>query len=183
RGAGLYDVGEGAGPSKTLIEWRDLMWYDFANDQTRLEGDVNLKHFSGLELQRRFGGMTETTQPGRAMFLTCDVLTVDFLDRDERNRSREAGRMGGLSAAGLRQFQAKGDVKLNDAGIGLWLSALRVVYEKDRNLLAIHGSDRQPARIVQQRQGELPTDIQARRFYYNTKTGGIEASGPTFRGR
>ena len=183
---GLFGINEDTGPSKTLIEWKELMWYDFANDQTRFEGDVELKHFSGLELERRFGGTTarmDRVGRGRATFLTCDVLALDFFERGRRAESRSGRRMGRLSADRIRRFQAHGNVELQDPAQGLWLSAIRVIYENDRNLLAIHGSQRLPAHIIQRRRGEFPVDIRAKRFYYNTSTGKIEASGPIWHGR
>jgi hypothetical protein len=185
-GLGLFSAGEQAGPSKTLIEWKKLMLYDFANDQTRFEGDVELKHFSGLELQKRFGGSAEQADqagPGRAAFLSCDVLTVDFFQRGQRTRPRSDRRMGRLSADRIRRFQAHGAVELQDPSVGLWLSAMRAVYERDRDLLAVEGSQRRPAHIVQRRVGRSPTDLRAESVFYNTLTGKIEASGVIWHGR
>ncbi|MCH7871872.1 MAG: hypothetical protein IID33_09245 [Planctomycetes bacterium] len=81
---GLFAIDERSGSSNTLIEWTTLMWYDFGIQQTRFEGKVRLKYFSGAELVRLRGGSTTDAARlprGRATFLDADVLTIDFLDR------------------------------------------------------------------------------------------------------
>ena len=179
-GAGLFNLDNGAGPSKTLIEWNDAMWYDFAVGHTQFSGKVSLKHFSGQALKRRFGDATAADVPGRSTFLECAQLTASFDSRGSRQRRT---RMGDLSAVGLRAFAAYGSVRLHDEVLALWLSAGRISFQRDRDTLSVHGTSRQPARLVQQRAGELPTDMKARRFYYNTRTGKIEAQNPYWDGR
>jgi len=172
---------EPSGPSTTLIEWRDLMWYDFSLEQTRFEGEVSLKHFSGGELERVLGrGASESSEldRGRATFLTGDVLTVDFRDDAERIRRVEPRRMGRLSAGRLEQFQASGAVRLQDVSEGLSLASDRVVFWKDRNLLAIYGSPRRKAHIVKQRPGQLPHQVSVEHLFYNLTTGEWELSQP-----
>ncbi len=186
RKRGLFGADEDTGPSKTLIEWQDAMWYDFSINQTRFEGDVVLKHFSGSRLQRVLGrsiGGSEDGGAGRSTYLTCDVLTADFLGR--RTRAHQAGdrRMGRLSAAQLRQFQAIGTVKIQDETEGISLTADRVVYERDRDILAIYGTKQRPAQIWVQKPGELPTHFSAARMFYDVNTGSVEASGATVTGR
>ncbi len=179
---GLFKIDQDAGPSKTLITWKDLMWYDFADDQARFEGQVKLKHLSGAELERRFDRDTTGTEranPGRATFLSSDVLIIDFLRRSERTGPDAGRREGGLSAERIRRFAAHGNVELQDSSEDLWLSALRVVYERDRNLLAIHGSKRRPARVFTPNRGE----VRAEEIFYNTSSGTLEASGLIGRGR
>lgn len=175
--SGLFDVDENAGPSNTLIEWTDLMWYDFSIDQTRFEGDVRLTHISGAELWRIRGGSTvEGIQaaPGRRTFLTCDTLIADFLARDKRVRSSEGNRMGRLGASLLQHFTAEGSVTLDDSGEGLSLTAGRVVYERDRRLLAVYGSSHLNARVIIQRPGRLPNQYAAERFFYDVEKNQIE---------
>ncbi len=186
RPGGLFDVGRDAGPSNTLIEWDELMWYDFSIDQTQFEGNVSLKHFSGAELMRvrrqSVGGSAEVP-PGRATFLTCDALTLDFLDREERAR-RPAGRsMGRLSADRLKQFRATGSVVLQDESEGLSLTADRLIYWKDRELLGIYGSPRRRARIVTQKPGQLPHQATVERLFYNLATRKLEVSKPGLKAR
>lgn len=183
---GLFGVDEDAGPSNTLIEWDDLMWYDFSIAQTRFEGNVSLKHFSGAELmrirQRSLGGSADVP-PGRATFLTCDALTLDFLDRDERSRRPPGRRMGRLSAAQLKQFEAKGSVVLQDQSEGLSVVSERLVYWKDRRLLAIYGTPQRKANIVIQKPGELPNQVSVKHLFYNLATGELEVSKPRLKAR
>ncbi len=178
---GLFAVDEDADPSNTLIEWGELMWYDFSIDQTRFEGNVSLKHFSGAELDRIRGrsvGGSADASPGRSTFLTCNVLTVDFLGRQERSHQPEKRRMGRLSSDRLRQFQASGSVTLQDFTEGLSLTADRVIYEKQRKILAIYGTLQRKAHIVTQKPGRLPNQISAERLFFNLSTGRVEVSKP-----
>jgi hypothetical protein len=177
---GLFEMDERSGPSKTLIAWQEAMWYDFSINQTRFEGDVTLRHFSGAGLERALGqaiGDSANADAGRSTYLACDVLTADFLGRQQRAHRAEDRRMGRLSAAQLRQFQAIGSVEIQDEGEGLYLNADRVVYERARDILAIHGSTQRKAQIWVQKPGELPTHVKATRMFYDVKTGRVEASG------
>ena len=162
------------------------MWYDFSIAQTRFEGNVSLKHFSGAELmrirQRSLGGSADVP-PGRATFLTCDALTLDFLDRDERSRRPPGRRMGRLSAAQLKQFEAKGAVVLQDQSEGLSVVSERLVYWKDRRLLAIYGTPQRKANIVIQKPGELPNQVSVKHLFYNLATGELEVSKPELKAR
>ena len=87
--------------------------------------------------------------------------------------------MGGLSADQLRQFQASGSVELQDATEGVFVAADRVTYERDREILAILGSHRQDAQIVQQRPGRSPTIWKGQRAFYNLATNQLELQGST----
>jgi len=184
---GLFDVDRDSGPSKTLIQWHELMWYDFSIDQTRFEGDVVLKHFSGAELSRimaaRDGSSDIGAGTGRSTHLKCDVLTADFLGREDRAQRLRTRRMGRLSAEQLRQFQATGSVMIQDDTEGLYVTADRVKYERDRDILVIHGSPQRDAQIVVQKPGELPTQVTAERMFLDLETGKIEAAGTTIKGR
>lgn len=92
--------------------------------------------------------------------------------------------MGKISSDRLRQFQATGSVVLEDPMEGLSLSGDSVAFEKDRSLLAIHGSSTRPARVILQKPGEYPQDITTQRCFYNFATHSIElASQPTMRRR
>ncbi len=180
----LLSFGGGQLPSGTLIEWQEMMWYDFSIEQTRFESKVHLKHFSGSEFERLVqtsAGGSSTT--GRSTFLECDVLTSDFGAGEGRRSESEPPRMGGLSAGRLRQFQALGNVQLQDPVERLWLSAESLGFERDRELLAVHGSQSRKARIVLQRTGEYPQDYSAERFFYNLATKVIETSEPLYKGR
>jgi lipopolysaccharide export system protein LptA len=191
-GSDLFALDKDTGPSKTLIEWRERMWYDFAIAQTRFEGRVQLKHFSGAALSRLFEGSGggASQPPGRSTFLTSDVLTVDFLDRDSRAKpalSREGNasgrRMGRLSSDRLRQFQASGSVILQDQVEGLSVTADSVVYERPRQILAISGSKQRKAQIITQKPGRLPNQVATERLFYNLATGKLELVQTTVKGQ
>jgi len=172
----LFDAGTGGEPSKTLIEWDDSMVYDFAIDQTRFEGDVSLKHFSGSELRRRFRGVSAESADrasGRAWFLRCQMLTVDFLKRSRRRRD-PSRRLGRLSTSSLRQFNANGSVRFNDPGEGLQVFSDELIYERPRKLLAIRGGASRKARIIKRRDGRLPLQLDEERLFYNLETGRLE---------
>ena len=183
---GLFAVNEDAGPSNTLIEWEELMWYDFSIEQTRFEGNVSLKHFSGVELQRirgRPAGDSSEALPGRRTFLTCQTLEADFFDRKQRSLPLGSRRMGRLSSDRLKQFHAKGNVRLQDQSEGLSLMADRVVYWRDRDILAVYGSPQLKARMMVQKPGRLPTQVSGERLFYNLSTGYAELVKPELKTR
>jgi len=186
-GGDLFDVDHDDGPSKTLITWKDSMWYDFSIDQTRFEGDVELKYFSGEELQKLFGDKPQTIndnkQKGRATFLSSDVLTVDFLDRSQRARHKADRRVGRISTSALRQFQASGNVTMQDQSEGLSLWSDRLIYERQRRLLAIYGTDFRKAKIVKRAENKLPYQLLAKHIFYNLGTGEIEVLEPKAQGQ
>lgn len=185
-GSDLFGMDQDSGPSKTLIEWRDRMWYDFSIAQTQFEGRVHLKHFSGAELERLFqsaGAPAAVHSPGRSTFLTCDVLTVDFLDREARARDSSDRRMGRLSSDRLRQFHAAGSVILQDQVEGLSVTADSVIYERARQLLAIAGTKQRKAHIETQKPGKLPNQVTTERLFYNLATGKLELVQTTVKGQ
>lgn len=179
---GLLSADADDGPSNTLIEWRQSMWYDFSIEQTRFEGDVELKFISGAALRHLLNQPMGQSSNGRSTFLRCDTLTVDFMDRTAR-RSNDAPRMGRLSAAGLRQFDANGSVRLQDDAERLNLQADQVIYERPRNLLVIYGSPKRKAVIVRQEPNKLPTRIQVRRMIYDLSTGAFSIDDPDYSGQ
>lgn len=184
----LFTLASGDGPSKTLIEWQQSMWYDFSIRQTRFEGQVNLKHFSGRELERIFGPAAGAVaaaagNPGRSTFLKCDALTTDFSGRDNSTTVSTDDRLGRLSANDLKSFRAAGNVTLQDKTEGLSLTSADLIYERDRSILFVQGSSSLKARIVLQRPGEYPTPVEVERFIYNLKTKSVEISRPEVSGR
>jgi len=183
---GLFGIQMGSGESKTLIEWQELMWYDFSISQTRFEGDVELKHFSGAELQRLVQtAVSDKTDsaPGRSTFLACRLLTVDFQRGTDGAGVQDNNRMGGLSADRLRQFQAAGSVRLQDQMEGLWVAAETILYDKERSLLSVYGGGQNKAQIVIQKPSAFPQTHSASRFFYNLTTHAVEGSEPNFAGR
>ncbi len=179
---GFLGTDANSGPSKTFVTWSEAMWYDFSIDQTRFEGDINLKHFSGEHLKRLFPdtkNVDTDTASGRATFLLCDVLTIDFLGEQSASTHPQQ-QMGRLSTTQLRQFHASGQVRLQDQTEGLSLTASDLTFERERELLIIQG---QPARIIQQRQGQLPVDATVKRAFYNLRTKRLESEQAIIRGR
>lgn len=180
----LFQVGEDAGASKTLIEWRERMWYDFSIAQTRFEGKVSLKHLSGAELEKLFElSSTKPTTAGRATFLNCDVLTIDFVDRDARVTDAGGKRAARLSGDRLRQFQASGAVTLQDQVEGLTVAADNLVYERPRQLLAISGAKQRKAQITLRKPGQMPQQVAMERLFYNLATGKLELVQTTIKGQ
>jgi hypothetical protein len=188
RGSDLFGVDKETGPSKTLIEWQDRMWYDYPIAQSRFEGQVQLKHFSGAQLEKLFELNSQSPlPPGRSTFLRCDLLTVDFTDRQLRPAKDSLRPLtpsrGRLSAAHLRQFQASGSVVLQDEVEGLSVTADSVVFERPRQLLAISGSKLREAVIITQKKGKLPNQVATERLFYNFATGQLELVQTTVKGQ
>lgn len=180
----LFQVGETTGASKTLIEWRDRMWYDFSIAQTRFEGKVRLKHLSGAELEKLFDlSATSPLPAGRATFLNSDVLTVDFVNREGRAAEAKGRRASRLSGDGLRQFAASGAVSLQDQVEGLTINADNVVYERPRQLLGIFGGKQRKAQITVRKPGKMPNHVSTERFFYNLATGQIELFDTNIKGQ
>jgi len=181
----LFGASGDSGPSKTLVEWKGRMWYDFSIDQVRFEEAVSLKHLSGKELERAFAGSVEkgvSLPPGRRTFLSSDILTVDFRGRAESSREASSRRMGRLTSDRLRRFHASGNVDLEDTTDGLWLTCEDLVFERDRSILVIEGGRVRKARIIKQEAGKLPTHVDGARFFYNLETGRLDVSKPGVRG-
>ncbi|MFQ5495602.1 MAG: hypothetical protein ACE5EX_09505, partial [Phycisphaerae bacterium] len=185
RDGALFSAGSGSGPSNTLIEWQDSMWYDFSIRQTRFEGDVKLKYFSGPALARLRQGAASlgSGDGGRATFLSCDVLKVDFQLPDAAASQRRGNRLGGLRSDRLRQFEATGSVSLQDSTENLYVTADRVVYWKDSELLGIFAHGDRRAHISKKPPGQLPNQVSVKRMFYNLRTGELEAAKPAMDAR
>lgn len=180
----LFSNESDAGPSKTVIKWRDRMWYDFGIDQTLFEGAVQLTHLSGAELDKVFGvpqGGTTNSARGRRTFLDSDTLTVDFADAPRSARRQSEQRMGRISSDRLRRFRAAGRVALREEVDQFSLAADEVTYERPRQTLLINGVPNRKAQLIRQRPGKLPDQMAAERIYFNLETGKIEISGPHIR--
>jgi hypothetical protein len=168
---------DGAGPSKTLVQWTGRMWYDFSIDQIRFEEGVDLRHLSGKQLERFFQVADRPQKPsgeGLASFLTSDLLVLDFVPPQE-GVAREFGR---ISADQIREFRAQGNVRFQDETKKLSVEASEVIYPKARRVLIISGMPRQKARIVQHRDGALPTQLDVERAFINLATNEIELAAP-----
>ncbi|MCO6437693.1 MAG: hypothetical protein J5J06_11440 [Phycisphaerae bacterium] len=183
---GLLSFDANAGPSKTLIEWKEYLSYDYAIRQTRFEGKVRLVHFSGAALDEVLGrgaGPTGSAARGRRTFLSSDVLTADFLGGENVPGSTGRNRMGDLSAESLRQFRAVGNVSLQDEIEGLDVSCADLIYERQRQILFIQGAVSRRAAITLQRPGQAPRQFTGDRFVYDLASGVLEVHEPAFQGR
>jgi hypothetical protein len=166
---GIFAITSSSGSSVTSVEWLDMMWYDFSLDQTRFQGAVVLKHFSGEYLDALMTGRALSTDErldGRRTFLQCGRLTIDFLD-GAAGGWRQGSRVGRINARSLRQFQALGDVELEDSSKQLWVHCEELVFEKDRELLRILGS---PAEYVLRPDDGPPTTAKADEVDFDTRT-------------
>jgi hypothetical protein len=183
--ADLFSDQSDAGPSKTVIQWRQRMSYDFGIDQTLFEGGVQLTHLSGAELEKVFGipeGGTSSQSPGRRTFLTSDALTVDFTDSAHRPPpSSDSKRMGRISSDRLHRFRANGNVELREEVEQFSLNAEEITFERPRKILLIHGSPIRKAQLIRRQAGKLPDQMAAERIFFNLETGKIEISRPTLR--
>jgi hypothetical protein len=188
---GLFSAQPDDGPSKIAIEWSELMWYDFAFDQTRFEGKVALTYMSGTQVQALAGGRPESlggmpkpsggSPAGRNTLLTCDLLTVDFLGSPTAS-NRDGTRMGRISASKLRQFKAAGNVVLEDKMQPISLNADQLIYERDRSILILQGSRERPARLIYPADHGLPRRFTAERIVVETDTGRVTSTRQTFQG-
>ena len=69
---------------------------------------------------------------------------------------------------------ASRSVRLQDKTEGLSLAADRVVYERSRQLLSIHGLPQRPFRFTQQKPGKVPINVNGERAFYDLATGELE---------
>lgn len=178
----LLGFDDDQGPSQTLVEWKDSMFYNFANDQTRFEGDVTLRYLSGRYAQLAGGAAAPPAAGGRKTFLDCNRLHVDFLESSPRPAGGDS-HLGRISAARLMQFQASEnvDLRIQNDEQDFALACDDLKYEKDRQILSVQGTPRKPAEIViRKASGEITTSTWLR-FFYNTQTKRIEGGEkPTF---
>lgn len=183
---GLLNFDADSGPSKTLIEWKEYLRYDYAIEQTRFEGNVRLTHFSGSALDQLLGkepSAAGAAPRGRRTFLSSDVLTADFLDRREPSRASHDQQLGDLSASRLRQFRAVGNVSLQDETEGLDVTCSDLIYERLRQILFIQGMPNRRSTVTMHRPGQGPRQFSSERFVYDLEKGVLEVRGPAFQGR
>ncbi|MGB0715021.1 MAG: hypothetical protein ACPGXK_04030 [Phycisphaerae bacterium] len=188
-----FEIGQNAGPSKTLITWQRQMWYDFGRRIAQFEGAVDLRYFSGSVLNDIFGpgSSPEGASGSRKTFLACNTLAVSF-DGSDQASNAEAGQIGGMSASSIKSFFAQDNVRLNDeslqgsgteADMQLIVNAARISFDRDRTLLSAFGTPRRAATFTRRVPGQLPDRSQALRVHFNTDTGKVHATGARFEGR
>ncbi|MHC5110563.1 MAG: hypothetical protein ACYTHJ_11885 [Planctomycetota bacterium] len=185
----LFEIGQASGPSKTQITWQDQMWYDFGRKFAQFEGAVDLRYFSGRVLSEIFGGTDSATGPGRKTFLNCDTLTVAFASADEAGRNvpqsmRRRRQVGGMSAATIDSFQALRGVRLNDESddMKMFIEAERISFERENSLLSAFGRPNANASFSRIQEGQLPQRVKALRFQYNTSSGDLKLTNPSYEG-
>jgi len=170
-GQGILAINAGSDASATLLEWQEMMWYDFSLDQTRFEGGVEMNHFSGEYLDALMAGLAlkeDERLAGRRTVLNSDRLIIDFLD-SAAGGWRQGSRVGRINARSLRQFQALGHVVLQDFSKQLWLSCDELVFEKDRELLRILGSPSALAEYVLRHDDGTITTLKAEELDFDTR--------------
>ena len=170
-GQGILAINAGSDASATLLEWQEMMWYDFSLDQTRFEGGVEMNHFSGEYLDALMAGLAlkeDERLAGRRTVLNSDRLIIDFLD-SAAGGWRRGSRVGRINARSLRQFQALGHVVLQDFSKQLWLSCDELVFEKDRELLRILGSPSALAEYVLRHDDGTITTLKAEELDFDTR--------------
>ncbi len=189
-GRGLFSevsASGGEGPSQTLIRWDSAMRYYFAQRVAEFEGKdepVLLRHFSGAyiamneKLKREIQISDEqlarlrASGRGRKTDLHCRQLLVEF----ERSQSR-SGRGGGeMSIGELRQFQASGDVILDDPQ--WYITGDRLSYVDDTQLISIYGFKGQKAYIdfIERKTGRH-REARCDELHVEMKTGYVDAPG------
>ncbi len=173
---GLFALNQAtSGPSSILIQWRDGMLYDFSIDQTRFDGDVQLRYYRGG--MEQLLAASQSQDNSNLTYLGCDVLTIDFL-RGPRVTGQPRSRMGRIGSQSLRQFQARGQVQLTDDTEGIWIIADELTYERDRSGLIIQGTFQEPARVTTRTSasGRL-SEARCESGFYNLKTKKLEGTG------
>jgi hypothetical protein len=171
----LFSLATASGPSKTLIAWQRTMWYDFSICRTLFEGDVEVTYLSGAALKALGDDrlvQLAGDEPGRQTHVNCRALSVEFECADEVAR-REGTRFGRLSVERFRAFRAEGGVTVRDDVIGFSAQTRSLTYEKDRNLLELRGTEREPADLLLEPPGKLLQHVSDPRILYNPSTGEI----------
>jgi len=172
-------------PWQTFILWTGQMSYYFGRQAAVFDQGVEMVHRSGsaILMGEEVLGEVATAltgagqQGGQNASLTCGQLVVQFEDRQAGGRrARGAGSMSGYD---LRQFEAKQSVHFQDSGISV--IAQQITYDAAREEMAIRGSEAAPAQIIDQRSAFR--DMKGPVFYWNLRTGRIDAPRSTLIGR
>lgn len=184
--SGLFSQAQSDGPSQTVIRWDSGMRYYFEQRVIQFEGrdePVNLRHFSGAHIkmnrarQKEIQATDEQLERlrasgiGRKTELNCNELLVQF----RRSLSR-GGRGGGeMSLGELRQFQANGEVVLDDAE---WhVTGQRLEYVGDSQLISVYGFGGQSAFVnYLNRKTNRYRIVECPELHIEMKTGRVDAA-------
>ena len=186
RRSGLFSQTQPDGPSQTIIRWDSGMRYYFEQRVIQFEGrdePVNLRHFSGAHIKMDSARQKEiqvtddqlerlrASGLGRKTELNCNELLVQF----RRSLSR-GGRGGGeMSIGELRQFQANGEVVLDDAE---WhVTGQRLEYFGDSQLISVYGFGGQDAFVnYLSRKTNRYRIVECPELHIEMKTGRVDAA-------
>ncbi|MCH8851547.1 MAG: hypothetical protein IID41_02730 [Planctomycetes bacterium] len=183
--SGLFSQTQSDGPSQTIIRWDSGMRYYFEQRVIQFEGrdePVSLRHFSGAHVKMNSARQMEiqvtdeqlerlsTSGIGRKTTLFCSELLVQF------RRSLSRGDRGGgqMSIGELRQFQANGDVVLDDSE---WhVTGQRLDYVDDSQLISVYGFGGQDAYVnYLNRKTNRYRIVECPELHIEMKTGRVDA--------
>ncbi len=182
---GLFSQTQSDVPSQTIIRWVSGMRYYFEQRVIQFEGrdePVILRHFSGAHIGMNTARQKEiqitdeqlkqlrASGLGRKTELNCSELLVQF----RRSLSR-GGRGGGeMSIGELRQFQANGDVVLEDTE---WhVTGQRLDYVDDSQLISVYGFGGQDAYVnYLNRKTNRYRIVECPELHIEMKTGRVDA--------
>ncbi len=184
--SGLFSQMQSEGPSQTIIRWDSGMRYYFEQRVVQFEGrdvPVSLRHFSGAHVEMNSARQQDihvtdeqlerlrASGIGRKTELYSSELLVQF----RRSLSR-SGRGGGeMSIGELRQFQANGDVVLDDTE---WhVTGQRLDYVDDSQLISVYGFGGQDAFVnyVSRKTGRYRV-VKCPELHIEMKTGRVDAA-------
>lgn len=155
--------------SQTLITWRNNLIYDLDQNRATFTDSVQLQYLTGrymvlaeeLGLRRHDDAAEEE---GRETTLDCDLMIVDFA-RGAAEEPVRPGAPAGMDARRIRQFRAKGAVRLNDAQ--LILTADDLAYNRPSQQLLLEGAAPRGAELFFRRPGSIPQRLTARRLSWD----------------
>ncbi len=173
-------------PSQTFISWQQAMSFYGGNRLAVFEKDVELIYRSGAKLLLADGVLNEAalkrlreSPRGRDARLLCQQLNVQFLKKPDGGPEPPAGGLGDVSGNEVASFTASGGVYFED---GVSLTSRTVNFDRERNLLQILGTKRDPAELIDQRHGRYRS-IRDPAIYWERDTDRIEAPRATIRVR
>ncbi|MCG3130279.1 MAG: hypothetical protein FLDDKLPJ_01033 [Phycisphaerae bacterium] len=154
--------------SQTLITWRKNLVYDLDQNRATFAGAVELQYLTGryLVLADELGLRRDDAaeDEGRETTLDCDLMIVDFASGAAEEPARP-GAPAGMDARRIRQFRAKGAVRLNDAQ--LILTADDLAYNRPSQQLLLEGAAPRGAELFFRRPGSIPQRLTARRLSWD----------------
>lgn len=140
----------GRGPSQTVFSWANSMTYFLENNLAILDRSVSMIHLGGgamvmaqdLAKAMRLD-VSKLRMKGRQAALTCDNLTVEFLQNTRSGRGSTPFDRAG--AAELKRLIATGNIYMEDSGRSLIGEEL--TYRRDTNEITVNGTGQNMARL------------------------------------